>query len=281
MKTGTNSYVVALVLATAMSTGCKSMKVPGTSWLSWNREPDAAMLAGSQEVPELPVSPASKYNPDSVAALGSQNGTPSSMTSNGTSSPYGYTTETVSAPKAGLAAQANGYQTGPYQVGPTPSSSSMGGGLPNPYGGTYAGVSGTTATPNVSMPTTNTRLPSASSGVPGSTVAYPSGTPGVVPPAAVTSGLPSYPSMPAATPSATSSTAYAPGTTPGTVATAGRTTSVGATALGVTAPPSGSPSASSVYAPGTTGRNTQYNFGTSGTSVATPPGAVSGTPVLR
>ncbi len=307
MKTGTKSFLCMLAMAASLTTGCRSTswKMPGASWLSGNREPDAATLAGTEEIPELPVSPATKYSPSNVASAGAPNRGTSPGAGN---SIYGYTAQTVATPKAGLAASANGYQTGPYQVGSTSpaNTSSPYGGLPNPYGGTYAGPSGPTQTPDVSVPSNsppssasglagssftppgaypgvqggypNSQSPSAAGLAQGSTPSYPSAAAGAVPPVAVNNGLPDYPSLPT---SPLNSSAYQGNTTLGTGPTA--TGSAGGTSLssGTTAGASPAIAPTGGYAPGTTGRNTTYNFGTSAPSIASPPSAMGTNPVLR
>ncbi len=133
-------------------TGCKS---PG-SWkmptMSWNREPSATTLAGS-ETPKLPESPANKYSPSTIASVGA--GTSPGTTPGNKAPSYGYagqTSPTTAATSTGLAATANGYQNGAPEFGQksatstqpsTGSAGAMATSLPNPYGGTYGGVNAT------------------------------------------------------------------------------------------------------------------------------------------
>jgi hypothetical protein len=126
MKIGTyNQLRIVCILSLAASlglTGCKAggWKMPK---MSWNREPSASTLAGS-ETPKLPESPANKYSPSTIASVGAG-------TSPGTSSGYkapsngyaGQASSTTTPVASGLAASANGYQTGPYTVGQRASTS--------------------------------------------------------------------------------------------------------------------------------------------------------------
>ncbi len=142
--------------------------MPGSNMFASSREPDAATLSGKSPekdsgVPELPESPASKYSADNIASVGPRS-TTSTSNSEATSVPpaatgaYGFTAQTVATPKTGLAAQANGYQTGPYDVSP-PAGTAPTAGLAtgpssnqsyaSPYGGSYTGR---TATPDIAIP---------------------------------------------------------------------------------------------------------------------------------
>lgn len=166
-----SSYVnfrlgLALVLTlSCTSSGCRSStwkmpswKMPGSKFFA-SRDPDPATLAGRNGVPELPESPATKYTASNIAAVGNSPAAPGTNSSTNSSlaggTTYGYANPTAT-PPAGLAAQGNGYQTGPYQVGATgglatgttagPTSSTLASGsngLPNPYGGTYSGTAST------------------------------------------------------------------------------------------------------------------------------------------
>lgn len=144
MKTNrfTKHISSALVLAslTTVSAGCKTAGwSSGSKLFSWNREPDPTLLSSGANASEYPEGPANKYEPTSVAALGSQTGTAASLAaSRGTG--YSSPGQTTSTPQAGLAAQANGYQTGAYPTGGTqPPATPTSGGMPSPYGGTYTG----------------------------------------------------------------------------------------------------------------------------------------------
>lgn len=156
MKIGTyNQLRIVCILGLAASfglTGCKSggWKMPK---MSWNREPSATTLAGS-ETPKLPESPANKYTPSTIASVGAGTspGTPSGNKAP-TNGYAGQTTSATTPATAGLAASANGYQTGPYTVGQRASASSTQPNTagtssnvapgPNPYGGSYAGMNQT------------------------------------------------------------------------------------------------------------------------------------------
>ncbi len=153
MKIGTYTQLrVICILSLAASfglTGCKagSWKMPK---MSWNREPSATTLAGS-ETPKLPESPANKYTPSTIASVGAGTSPGSSSGNKAPTNGYaGQTSSTTPSATTGLAASANGYQTGPYTLGQRPGStstqpSSLGSpsnvaSSPNPYGGSYAGM---------------------------------------------------------------------------------------------------------------------------------------------
>ncbi|MFK7735723.1 MAG: hypothetical protein AB8B50_06840 [Pirellulaceae bacterium] len=108
--------VVAIVALTTLS-GCKTLSwKPSGKLFAWGKEPSGP--AEGAEGLVLPTSPATKYSPTAMASLGAKEG--ASAATQTPSSPYGYTGQTTGTPKAGLAAQANGYQTGPYQMGSSP-----------------------------------------------------------------------------------------------------------------------------------------------------------------
>jgi hypothetical protein len=321
MKIGTYTQLrIVCILGLAASfglTGCKvgSFKMPK---MSWNREPSATTLAGS-ETPKLPESPANKYTPSTIASVGAG-------TSPGTSSGYkapsngyaGQTSSTNTPNATGLAASANGYQTGPYTVGTrpgatgsqpnsgTPSNVAAG---PNPYGGSYAGM--TPAKPSDS---------SSQNGVKGALANYPAPSAstgyGSVPQtsgSAYTTGVAALPQLPPATttnsygatapnsysapppsnpyqnlPPIPSTSTIAAGTAPigqtpqsnipsypgvPTQPTAGQT-SVGSYTAGnssVGSQPSNR--YTGAYQPGTTSRSTTYNFGSVAPAQATAPAA--------
>ncbi|MEZ6080651.1 MAG: hypothetical protein R3C56_34760 [Pirellulaceae bacterium] len=66
---------LALVALTATASGCKStgFSMPGKNMFSWNRAPDAETLAGKDKGPNLPESPAVKYDPSRHCILGKAN----------------------------------------------------------------------------------------------------------------------------------------------------------------------------------------------------------------
>ncbi len=294
-------WIVLGLVALVALPGCRSgaWKMPGSSLLSWGRKPDASTLSGEDELPQLPPSPAAKYDPGTIASVGAKN-TPATggSTNQGSGTAYGYSAQTVSTPKTGLAAQANGYQTGPYQMGTAsttgtaPSGTTAAAGLPNPYGGSYTGTAGTSASaqaPNIALPTsvTNTLAtgsaaspagyPGASAPAMGSAgtassipVGYPQSSPAsatpTMPSTTTTPDLPSYPSLPAG----------GVGGTPSPSAYQGATT---LTPTDPSAPATASAPAG--FAPGTTGRSTGYDFG-AGSSNSLPPNTASGSvPLLR
>ncbi|MEM7479000.1 MAG: hypothetical protein AAF483_28790 [Planctomycetota bacterium] len=168
---------VVLFATPLLLTGCKSGMWNPSSMFAWSK--DKPTESGDLE---FPVSPATKFTPNSVASVGAQTGSAGTAGSTTTGagmvavsgtqkSPYGVTGNAAGAygvAGAGLAAKANGYTgytTGPYQVG---NSSAAGNtataglpntanfaatakpssGLPNPYGAPTASAS----TPNITMP---------------------------------------------------------------------------------------------------------------------------------
>lgn len=161
MKIGTRSQLrtvglIAMLICFGM-TGCKSigsMKMPK---MPWNREPSSTTLAGGDTV-KLPESPATKYSPNAIASVGGNSTTGGTTT--GIKAPtYGSTGQAPSSSTStavGLAATANGYQTGPYAVGAgqkpgaagaSPATNNVAAGFPSPYGGSYSGLtSGSGAT---------------------------------------------------------------------------------------------------------------------------------------
>ncbi len=101
-------------------TGCKgvgSWKMPK---MSWNREPSATTLAGT-ETPKLPESPATKYSPSTIASVGA--GTTPGTTSGNRPDLWirRQASPNTSTAATGLAAAANNIQSGPYTVGKNPS----------------------------------------------------------------------------------------------------------------------------------------------------------------
>ena len=313
MKIGTyNQLRIVCVLSLAASfglTGCKAggWKMPK---MSWNREPSATTLAGS-ETPKLPESPANKYTPSTIASVGAGTSPGTSSGNKAPSNGYaGQTSPTTTTASAGLAASANGYQTGPYTVGQrtgttstqpntTGAASNVASG-PNPYGGSYAGMTASKpADPTLGGTKSSLATypgPNASTGYGSLPPSSPQGTN-----SAYTGVQPGLPQLPTATvggygvnapntnstapsgttqnnpyanlppiPGAGSFAGTAPaGQTPqipsypGTVPTqptAGQT-SVGNYTAGT--PATGNPTSnrySGVYQPGTTSRSTTYNF---------------------
>ncbi len=140
--------LVIAVLATSFA-GCRGsgLSLPKMSMFSWNRKPDAATLAGNTQPSGLPASPAAKYDPAAIASTQGKSTSPTTTTGVGSAYGYGATGTAGGTPAGlGLAASANGYQTGPYQLAPNTSTASTAtagslpsGSLPSPYGGTYTG----------------------------------------------------------------------------------------------------------------------------------------------
>lgn len=295
IRLGWSVFAIALICST--SAGCRTSgwKMPGSSFFSWNREPDATKLAGNSTLPQYPESPATKHEPNAIASVGAGSADGSKVAAtNSTGSTYGYPAQTVAAPKQGLAAQANGYQTGPYQVGEAKnsgagsyaSSQPAGGPLPNPYGGSYAGVSSTTSMPNVTLPSSVTSaLNGSATNTPGtgSVASYPTasdsaglpsypnvtGSSKTSPVSTASQSLPSMPSYPAAgsagsTGNTNSMPAYpsypASPETAGGSATAAGSSSAHSTNSSTFPGASGTGNASGNYAPGTTSRSTGYDF---------------------
>lgn len=319
-KTLLHSGLIFSLAVMSCSTGCKSMggwKMP--SWFS--RQPDADKLAGGKDT-TTPTSPANKYAPSAIASnvvkpnspAGTTPGatTPSSIASKtpqtgilGNSASTSYSPNN---PSGGLAAQANGYTagnnapsytTGPYNTTPGktvsgPTSPNMSGSstsnpaVTNPtvtspyggtYGGSYAGVSSTTA-PN----TAQGQLP------PNLNAGYTGATPQVtqaigIPQAQSNLG---YSAVPAPTdyPSITGGSGYS---SPGYTATAsgssqgsnGSNVATGGTVPAVSAYQSAMPA--TAYAPGTTGRQSNYNFspGASPAPTSTNPASYNAQPTAQ
>lgn len=242
MKTVRTTLALALAATLSIATGCKttSWTMPGKSLFSWNKKPDDSMVASNSEMPQYPSGPAAKYDPATIQSVGAQTQGSGSRTG----SPYGFA-QTVSTPTTNLAAQANGYtypQTGAYQTATTGTATTgaattgqaASAGLPSPYGSGYTdttAAAGSTARASAVTPTSYPALPAGNSGSTG----YGSTNP-----------ISSYPALPAG--SAGSTTAPAT-TAPATTGYQGSTTL---------------PNNAAGYAPGTTSRSTNYNFGTSG-----------------
>ena len=317
MKIGTyNQLRLVCILGLSASfglTGCKvgSWKMPK---MSWNREPSATTLAGS-ETPKLPESPANKYTPSTIASVGA--GTSPGTTSGNKAPTYGYagqTSSTTTPVATGLAASANGYQTGPYTVGQKPGSQPNSGGAagnvaagPNPYGGSYAGI--TPAKPTdatlqngVKGALANYPAPNASMGYgsapQASGSAYAVGAAALpqfpAPPAANSYGMttpntysspvqnnpyPSLPAIPSSGGLAAGNVGQAqianvpnyPAVPVPTQPTAGQTSVGNYTAGGYNTGSQPINRYSGVYQPGTTSRSTTYNFGSVAPATATAP----------
>ncbi len=270
--------IAACLALLLVSSGCKSLSWKPSSLFSWNRAPEESMYAGPA-ITEVPTSPATQHTPNAIAATGTTNAGIAAQSG----SAYGYSPQTSSSPQAGLAAQANGYQTGPYQMTsatrqPTttavasPQNPGSAGGLPNPYGGTYTGSVGTpsvgTATlPNIQLPNSVNQAIEAQRSAPANYPSIPlpgSSMPQVTSPAATTGTLPnvSMPSIPTYPSASVGQTGTAGGT--GTVPTSSAYQGVAGGQGGVSATlnlPTGTPAQPASFTPGTTGRTTQYNFG--------------------
>lgn len=191
-----SGWMCLAIAALAVSTsGCKSagFSMPGKSMFGWNRQPDAATLAGNTKVPNLPESPAAKYDP---AAIASKSGSPGKPAS----SAYGYggTAATGGATaQPGGAAMANGYQSGSYPMAsttPAPAttaaSTATSGALPSPYGGTYSGSMAGLSTPSTAAGSGDVPLPSSVTAALGKGAGA---TAGYSAPAATDGGIPALP----------------------------------------------------------------------------------------
>lgn len=289
MKTSTKiSAVAVLLICSLSSTGCKSSG--RKSLFSWNREPSATTLAGGSDL-TVPESPAKKYTPNAIASVGA--GTPNS----GTKVNNNGTNPATSIPStSGLAAAANGYKTGPYDLSNNPSSTTttatagstknqLANGLPNPYGGTYSGVTpNSTSTRNSlvssSTPTASTAYPTSSMpnalvGSAGGTASLPANSPNANGVTVGSSNLSAsttttYPALPSV---ALPSVALPSVALPSVALPSGSVTPPPPSAYGSAAPRVGvtasAPATSQAYQPGTTSRATTYNFG--GSQAATSP----------
>lgn len=317
-------------------TGCKGVSSWKMPKMSWNREPSATTLAGS-ETPKLPESPANKYSPSTIASVGA--GTSPGTSSGNKTQTYGYgqTPSATSPTSTGLAATANGYQNSPYTIGQksnsgaqsaTSAAGSVASSNANPYGGSYNGVGGAKTQDN--SKTTFAGYPTP--GAPANATPNTQSPYGTTPPAANNSNLGAQPAgsayasnqyaMPplpqtATTGSAAPSNSYQ-GLPPIPGAAGSSTYSLPAPSAGVgygstpgnsnnfagPVPPQSSPVPSAspnppaaspyvtdapsnrysgVYQPGTTGRNTTYNFGgaptvgaAAPTTTSLPPNTASG-----
>ncbi|MFN3193394.1 MAG: hypothetical protein ACE361_22975 [Aureliella sp.] len=260
---------------------------------AWGGEPDPSEFEGTGGL-QLPESPAAKHSPSAIASIGAESSS-SPTTGLAQQSPYGYNSTQTTTPKAGLAAKANGYQTGPYQVGGagsgTKTMNSVAGttssaGLPNPYGGPSSSSSSATL-PDIPLPTGVTQTLNqaqqqvASQGYPSMPSNRIPATPvvgGTKPnvtlptypgPAGSGSAMPSYPKLPAV--GTAGGTSPAPSAYQGAsvgvgVGGAASSPSTGSAYQGTTTlgnPPSTAispPSSEGGFAPGTTGRPNRYNF---------------------
>ncbi len=324
-------FICILSMAASVGlTGCKGFSGLKMPKMSWNREPSATTLAGS-ETPKLPESPANKYSPSTIASVGA--GTSPGTSPGNKAKTYGYAGQSPSATSAaspGLAATANGFQSQPYTFGQKASSpqsntspaGAVANSLPNPYGGSYNGLNaagdtgtkssfaGYTAGPSAPSIPGSTQSPygSAPYGVTpqGSASAYSSGV-SALPPlpnalqssvAAPSNTYQSLPPLPGAMPSAPSNSLPTLGANSGTVGAQGyglTAPGISQTTQSVAAPTTTAPNSygmdapsanrySGVYQPGTTGRNTSYNFGgaqpttasATGPATSLPPNTASG-----
>ena len=254
-------------------TGCKALSWKPTGKLfSWGRQPETETL-------ELPESPATKYTPNAISSdgVGTASGSDATIP---TSSAYGYTAGTQG---TGLAAKANGFQTGPYQVGGTgtktspykaassiqPASTS---GYPNPYGGNYGQAA--TGTAGSSSKNSEIKLPKSVQGILAANKTSPAPAAGIPVSGAVTNpysapNLPSYPSLPssnlptgvagASASSRSASSSFQGATTlDASTGTLGSAATTGMPRKNTT--PGLSTAGTERFAPGTTGRPTQYDF---------------------
>ncbi len=330
MKTRTQEQMVwsylAILLVVTASAGCRSGKfsMPGKNLFSWSRQPDASTLAGNTQVPNEPLSPAAKYDPAAMAAMGSKP-TNGSTTGAASGSAYGFSPKPGTTATTGLAATANGYQTGPYQVTPKPSaatstvaSTAASAGLPNPYGGTYGGTAPAAASSTSSQPD-NFPLPSSvaaamsagsaatANGQPAyptnatpvgytgaSSVSVPSYQTQVSTPAVPSNNftaptspsIPAYPSFPNMNlPSGSAGTLGLSSTAPANPTNQSSTTTSSQPAATSSSAYMGSTTLNG-YSPGSTGRNTAYDF-SSGNNAAMPaattqsPSNTGSLPLLR
>lgn len=184
---------LAIAALAASASGCKSsgFSMPGKNLFSWNRQPNATTLAGNSKVPNLPESPAAKYDPAAIASTtGKASGTPAG-------SAYGYGATGSGATQPGLAASANGYQTGPYPLAsnsapPATSAASTAttGSLPSPYGGSYSGSSASLNTASTAAPKSDVPLPNSVAAALGK---GPAATAGYTSAPSLGSGLPAFP----------------------------------------------------------------------------------------
>lgn len=268
------------------TTGCKTTSWSPTSMFSWNRGADVSALAESEGA-EMPESPAAKYTPNAIASVGAGNQAEGADDPSGNpASAYGYTVENQ--PQTGLAAEANGYATGPYDLGTSSTDSTAS--MPNPYGGAYGGAT-PTSPPDIALPQATqdvlAQQQSPAAAYPGAQLPTTPASPQNSMPAGYQTGgagMLGYPALPtgaAGTPVAAASGTTAPADLPLPGATAQSetpTTPAASAYQGASKPPAtGSATTPSVpstglppigenaapvnrYAPGTTGRSTNYNF---------------------
>lgn len=291
-----------------LTSGCRSAgawsasRMNPTTWFS-SREPDASMIAGRAGAPDLPTSPALNHTPTALAHnYGATGGSPansslasSPASTNGSQPVFGNQPATGTFPQsAGLAARSNGfqtganspggYQTGPYGMSPTATEGSSGvgpvatasamantavsspnvnsanpvtGAFPSPYGGSYGPHSGPSIGTAVnSVADVGVQAPF---GAPAATV----GT------SAPSWNMPDYPSLPTSPVSATQVSVPMGGVGSVPQNQLGASLPVNANQPAPSAYQSAPPSGA--FAPGTTARNTNYNFGTSSSGGQAPP----------
>lgn len=144
--------VVFAALISASQTGCQSgWKMPSASIFPWSKKPSESMLAGSNPSLSAPSSKTGTFASTGASPVSpASNGTPALLSStnptNSRPSPYGGAlggnnskiptasdfTVPQTNPATGLAANANGYQTGPYSMA---AARGTGHTAPSPYGG--------------------------------------------------------------------------------------------------------------------------------------------------
>ncbi|MCC6510047.1 MAG: hypothetical protein IT423_13150 [Pirellulaceae bacterium] len=174
------SIAPLLIVLSLAAPGCKSgwkMPSPSSMW-PWGRQPSAEALAGTPPKPTL-ESPASKYTPNSVNSVAAGAPTKSATTAvpgPAVSMPGGSLASTK--PTYGGAANANGYQTGPYGMSGLSASASTS------AGGGYNSAVTTASTPTTPGPS-STGFPGGSY-VPQSAYAGTAGLPSATMPAATT-----------------------------------------------------------------------------------------------
>lgn len=114
-----NKLALVVLVMSGTQVGCKSgWKMPGASMFSWSKKPSESTLAGSN--PSI-NSPSGASLGSGVASSGAPSSpalrnTPNMLASSAKTSPYGTPTgmAPTAGPSMGGAAASNGYQTGPY-----------------------------------------------------------------------------------------------------------------------------------------------------------------------
>ncbi len=318
------SMICFMTAICLFASGCKSTswKMPGSSWFASTNEPDPSLLVADTSNPgaaqitgqasgaqqsDLTQSgtagPAAKYEPTTIASVGAS--APPAATVTGTS-PYGAGAQATAAAQAGLAAQANGYQTGPYNLGQAGALAATST-VSSADGASLSDKSATPAAPDVTLPKSVTSsLANANTNLP-KYPATPANAIGSSPYTGTTPTTPvSYPQVQsppvdAATPQLPANQFALPAANSGTMPNAAAGVGVGGAANASTGypnsgyPTAGYPTTSSStqaesldiplpgFSPGTTSRNTGYDFSKMEPSASTlPPNTASGTnPLLR